>query len=102
MRSIPNVSRRRLAAKMRSLSAACSTALKNFIRKAVFSRTQPFIRAVPIGYHVHDGESETYYILSGRGIFNDNGTVVEVGPGDVTFTGDGEGPQHRGHGGRAD
>ena len=44
-----------------------------------------------IGYHVHDGESETYYILSGRGIFNDNGTVVEVGPGDVTFTGDGEG-----------
>lgn len=76
---------------MRSLSAACSTALKNFIRKAVFSRTQPFIRAVPIGYHVHDGESETYYILSGRGIFNDNGTVVEVGPGDVTFTGDGEG-----------
>lgn len=44
-----------------------------------------------IGYHVHENESETYYILSGRGIFNDNGTLLEVGPGDVTFTGDGEG-----------
>lgn len=44
-----------------------------------------------IGYHVHRGESETYYILSGRGRFNDNGTVKQVGPGDVLFTGAGEG-----------
>lgn len=41
-----------------------------------------------IGYHVHRGESETYYILSGRGTFNDNGVLTEVGPGDVLFTGD--------------
>lgn len=44
-----------------------------------------------LGYHIHQNESETYYILSGRGLFNDNGTVVEVFPGDVTFTGAGEG-----------
>ena len=44
-----------------------------------------------IGYHVHEKESETYYILSGHGTFNDNGTLKEAGPGDVLFTGDGEG-----------
>ncbi|MCI8578627.1 MAG: cupin domain-containing protein [Lachnospiraceae bacterium] len=41
-----------------------------------------------IGYHVHQGESETYYILSGHGTFNDNGVMSEIGPGDVLFTGD--------------
>lgn len=44
-----------------------------------------------IGYHVHHGESETYYILSGHGTFNDNGTLAEIGPGDVLFTGDQDG-----------
>jgi mannose-6-phosphate isomerase-like protein (cupin superfamily) len=44
-----------------------------------------------IGYHVHKGESETYYIMSGHGTFNDNGVLKEVGPGDVLFTGDQEG-----------
>ena len=44
-----------------------------------------------VGWHVHQGDGETYYILKGRGLFNDNGTEVEVGPGDVTFTGSGEG-----------
>lgn len=44
-----------------------------------------------LGYHIHESESETYYILSGHGSFNDNGSIVEVGPGDVLFTGDGEG-----------
>lgn len=44
-----------------------------------------------LGYHVHEKESETYYILSGNGLFNDNGTVVTVSAGDVTFTGAGEG-----------
>ncbi len=37
-----------------------------------------------IGWHQHVGESETYYILSGTGSFKDNdGTVTEVGPGDI-------------------
>lgn len=44
-----------------------------------------------IGYHVHNGDGETYYILSGRGRYNDNGTIVEVGPGDVTYCAPGEG-----------
>ena len=44
-----------------------------------------------IGWHVHKGDGETYYILKGRGLYNDNGTELEVGPGDVTFTDSGEG-----------
>ena len=39
-----------------------------------------------IGYHVHQGESETYYIISGTGKYDDNGTTRTVKPGDVTFT----------------
>ena len=38
-----------------------------------------------VGWHIHHGDGETYYILKGRGLYNDNGTPVEVGPGDVTF-----------------
>ena len=45
-----------------------------------------------IGYHEHHNESETYYILSGKGIYNDNGHEREVGPGDVTYT-----PNNSGH-----
>lgn len=44
-----------------------------------------------LGYHEHKGESETYYILSGKGSYNDNGTTRTVQAGDVTFTGDGNG-----------
>lgn len=56
----------------------------------VFAHTTVFPGSA-IGYHIHKGESETYYILSGKGLFNDNGTLVEVEAGDVTFTGNGEG-----------
>lgn len=44
-----------------------------------------------IGYHVHHGDSETYYILSGRGRYNDNGTITEIGAGDVAYCAPGEG-----------
>jgi mannose-6-phosphate isomerase-like protein (cupin superfamily) len=44
-----------------------------------------------IGYHVHNNESETYYILNGTAEFNDNGKIVTLEAGDVTFTGDNEG-----------
>lgn len=44
-----------------------------------------------LGYHEHHGESETYYILSGQGIYSDNGILRMVQAGDVTFTPDGEG-----------
>ncbi len=42
-----------------------------------------------VGYHVHHGESETYYILSGKALYSDNGTEVELTAGDTTFTPDG-------------
>ncbi len=44
-----------------------------------------------LGWHVHHGDGETYYILKGRGEYSDNGTLIEVGPGDVMYVGDGEG-----------
>ena len=43
-----------------------------------------------IGLHTHNGDAETYYILSGSGKYNDNGTIVDVQPGDVYYCGDGE------------
>ena len=44
-----------------------------------------------IGWHVHKGDGETYYILSGKGEYSDNGNIITVGPGDVTFVDEGEG-----------
>lgn len=46
-----------------------------------------------IGYHVHNGDTEIYYIYSGKGEYNDNGTITTVEAGDVTFT-----PSGTGHG----
>lgn len=37
-------------------------------------------------YHPHFNESETYYILSGNGIYNDDGIEYPVTAGDLTFT----------------
>lgn len=37
-----------------------------------------------IGFHRHDSESETYYVLEGSGIYNDNGNEIPVSAGDVT------------------
>lgn len=44
-----------------------------------------------VQYHMHVGESEAYFILSGEGVYNDNGKKVDVVPGMVTFTPSGEG-----------
>jgi mannose-6-phosphate isomerase-like protein (cupin superfamily) len=44
-----------------------------------------------IGFHLHQDESETYYIYAGKAEFNDNGVLSVVTAGDVTFTGAGEG-----------
>ena len=44
-----------------------------------------------VGYHVHTGETEMYYILSGEGEYDDNGVIVPVKAGDVTFCKNGEG-----------
>lgn len=44
-----------------------------------------------VEYHMHMGESETYFILSGKGIYNDNGKKIDAVPGMVTLTPSGEG-----------
>ncbi len=44
-----------------------------------------------IDFHIHKGESETYYILSGKGLYNDNGESKIVTPGCVTLTPSGAG-----------
>ncbi len=46
--------------------------------------TLPVGGGIPL--HPHNGESETYFFLSGTGVFNDNGTLVPVGKGDVAHT----------------
>ena len=40
--------------------------------------------------HKHEGECEYYYIISGSGIYNDNGNEFDILPGTVTFTPSGE------------
>lgn len=44
-----------------------------------------------VHYHEHHGESESYYILSGNGTFNDDGKLISVKKGDLTFTSNGHG-----------
>lgn len=39
--------------------------------------------------HEHHGETETYYILSGTGEYDDNGKKCPAKPGDVFFCEDG-------------
>ncbi len=43
-----------------------------------------------LGLHEHNGETETYFITEGKGLYNDNGTEYEVVPGDVLFCDDKE------------
>lgn len=44
-----------------------------------------------LGHHEHHGETEAYYILSGKGMYDDDGKAVEIEAGDVTFCEDGKG-----------
>lgn len=44
-----------------------------------------------VEFHTHIGENETFFILSGKGIYNDNGTKIDAIPGMVTFCPSGEG-----------
>lgn len=43
-----------------------------------------------IGKHYHCGDFETYYILKGKARVNDNGDILELGPGDMTQCKDGD------------
>jgi len=44
-----------------------------------------------IGWHVHNGDGEIYYILKGTAEYNDNGNIVTLHAGDVTAVYSGEG-----------
>ena len=44
-----------------------------------------------IGYHEHHGNGESYFILKGEGVYDDNGVKRIVKPGDETWTPDGSG-----------
>jgi len=46
-----------------------------------------------LGYHEHHGNGESYFVLSGRAVYDDNGQKREIGPGDATWT-----PTGTGHG----
>lgn len=39
-----------------------------------------------IGYHVHENDSELFYIIKGTAVYDDNGTKTTVRAGDVTLT----------------
>ncbi|MCC2253395.1 cupin domain-containing protein [Ruminococcus sp. CLA-AA-H200] len=41
------------------------------------------------GCHTHTGDFETYFILEGKAVINDNGTEYELGPGDMMQCRDG-------------
>ena len=43
-----------------------------------------------IGTHRHQGDTEMFFVLKGRGKTTVNGECVEIGPGDVVFTDEGE------------
>ena len=43
-----------------------------------------------IGVHSHEGESELFFLQSGRAVYSDNGTEREISAGDVTICRDGE------------
>ncbi len=46
-----------------------------------------------VEFHIHENECEFYYIISGEGLYNDNGKEYNIAPGTVAFT-----PSGSGHG----
>ena len=44
-----------------------------------------------VPYHIHEDDCEYYYVISGNGVYNDNGEEKEVYEGTVTFTQSGKG-----------
>lgn len=44
-----------------------------------------------IGYHIHENDSEFFYIIKGTAVYDDNGIKTTVSAGDVTVTPFGQG-----------
>ena len=43
-----------------------------------------------LGYHKHENDGESYYILQGKAAYNDNGKIIELEAGACTFTPSGQ------------
>lgn len=59
------------------------------------------IRLTPgssIGYHVHEGETELFYFIQGKGKVQDDEAFIDVSAGDsmATFSGHGHGVENTG------
>ncbi|MBQ4087066.1 MAG: cupin domain-containing protein [Clostridia bacterium] len=70
------------------------TNLADFAEKDPRVRLYSLIQVNPgeeVEYHMHIGESESFFFLSGKGIYNDNGTKVDIVPGMATLTPSGQG-----------
>ena len=52
----------------------------------MYDRQKPLI-----GFHEHHGNAETYHILQGEALYNDNGKEMTIGVGTTTYCPDGEG-----------
>ena len=44
-----------------------------------------------LGYHEHHGNGESYFVLSGEAVYDDNGVKRTIRAGDSTWTSDGSG-----------
>ena len=51
-----------------------------------------------VAWHVHHGDGECYYVLKGVGTYSDNGEIITMRPGDMSFVGDGEGHSMKNNG----
>lgn len=43
-----------------------------------------------VGYHYHHGETESYFVLTGHGTYDDNGEKQPANPGDLFLCKDGD------------
>ncbi|MCL2427519.1 MAG: cupin domain-containing protein [Oscillospiraceae bacterium] len=74
-----------------------SVKIENFLTKdELYNKGRLFAKitlepGASIGYHVHEGEMESYYIISGTAKYDDNGKSVMLNVGDTTLTLNGEG-----------
>ena len=71
-------------AQLRALSAELPTKCRLFDRITL-------IPGASIGYHTHEGETELFYFLSGKGRVRDGEQWLDIEPGDALATGNGNG-----------
>ena len=73
-----------------------STLIERLVGPEAGEKCRLFARVIlkplcSVGYHEHHGECETYYVLCGKGVYDDNGTERSVKAGDVMVCPSGQG-----------